>query len=304
MKQKYKLLKGGIVIIILLVLFDRGLGNLCQYMYSSSKYGIFARQNHCFNEPKEDILILGSSRAAHHYIPSIFQDSLNMTCYNAGSDGMCIYYHYVVLASWIKKHKPKLVLCDLTESDLLASKTSTFTLEAALERLAPHYGICPEVDSLCSMQGWREIVKMHSMLYRYNSKLLQIVKSNFIYSYENAGYEPLYGSLPDSTKIQMREESSMNFEKSKILYFDKLIQLTKMHNIKMILLCSPTYGTGNFAVTDTIQRIADKNKIYFWNEYSIPMLMCPKYFKDQTHLNDEGARVYSQYISERIKNIE
>ena len=49
------------------------------------------------NQPYDLAVLWG--RAAHYYVPQIFEDSLGLSCYNAGSDGMCIYYHYGILAS-------------------------------------------------------------------------------------------------------------------------------------------------------------------------------------------------------------
>ena len=39
------------------------------------------------NDCVDDILILGSSKADHHYVPSVFEDSLGLSCYNAGEMG-------------------------------------------------------------------------------------------------------------------------------------------------------------------------------------------------------------------------
>lgn len=286
---------------VLLILFDLGVGRFFQYAYETSKYGVFARQIHCLTNPIEDILVLGSSRAAHHYIPSIIQDSLNMTCYNAGSDGMCIYYHYAILSSWIKKHTPQLILYDVTETDLLSSNSSTFSLEAALDRLSPHYKTQPEIDSLFYLQGWRKTLKMNSMMYRYNSKLVQLIKCHFIPSYEDAGYEVVYGQLPDSMEIPVIDNLSTNYELNKEIYLCKLIQMTKIENIKLIFIYSPKYKRGCNTAIDRIKRIAEENTIPFIDMVNTPSLMYPKYFRDELHLNDEGAKIFSKYLVSEVK---
>lgn len=303
MKQKYIRLIALFAFVILLIVFDRGLGQLFQYTYKTSKYGILARQVHCLTAPAEDILILGSSRAAHHYIPSIFQDSLNMTCYNAGSDGMCIYYHYVILSSWIKKHIPQLVLYDVTETDILSSNSSTFSLEAALERLSPHYKTQPEIDSLFSLQGWRRTLKMHSMMYRYNSKLVQLIKCYFIPSHEDAGYEAVYGQLPDSMNIPVINNIATNYELNKETYLCKLIQMAKRENIKLIFINSPRYEVGHSAAMDRIKQIAETNAIPFIDMVNTPALMYPKYFRDESHLNNEGAKIFSRCVVGHIEKL-
>ena len=39
----------------------------------------FAREEYMRHEMKADVVLLGSSRCTHHYMPSILQDSLGMT---------------------------------------------------------------------------------------------------------------------------------------------------------------------------------------------------------------------------------
>ena len=45
---------------------------------------------------KADLLVFGSSRANHHYVPEVFEDSLKLTFYNTGKDGSGIFItlHY------------------------------------------------------------------------------------------------------------------------------------------------------------------------------------------------------------------
>ena len=105
MKEVKKVLIGLVSIIVLLVVADWAVGTWSEKMYYSSKYGMYKRQIYVMKEAKEDILIMGSSRAAHHYVPQIIEDSLGMTCYNAGSDGECIYYHYCLLSAEVQSPK-------------------------------------------------------------------------------------------------------------------------------------------------------------------------------------------------------
>ena len=287
----------------LLVLSDNLLGNFCQYSYNTSKYGILARQIYCMTDMKEDIIILGSSRAAHHYVPSILSDSLNMSCYNAGSDGMCIYYHYTILASCIKKHRPKLVIYDVSDLDLLASKSSSFTLEAALERLSPYYNSYTEVDSLFLLKGWRQTLKMKSMMYRYNSKLVQLIKCHFIPSYEDNGYEAIYGKLADGIELNVEQCRDMDFEENKKKYLKKLIQLTKKEDITLLFVHSPHYIMKKSVAMEEIKEIAKESQVPFIDMSNITELMCPKYFRDKSHLNDEGAKIYSNILGHRLKKM-
>lgn len=303
MNKCRKILLGVISFCALLVVADRGLGYISERMYYKSKYGIFHRQIYCMRESCEELLILGSSRAAHHYIPSIFTDSLGYCCYNAGSDGQCIYYQYAILASYIHRNAiPKMVLCDMTPKDAEQSEGSTFSLDAALDRLAPHYGELAEVDSLFKLKGWKESVKLKSVCYRYNSKLVQSIKCNFIPSFEDKGYEALVGDFAadeaqnESGRIEMAQIDSL-----KLFYVSKMIDLCEANGIKLVMCYSPEYRCTPSNGIGAIKRLARQRGIPFLDNSDKKELCKRKYFKDASHLNDTGAHLYSALVAHEVR---
>ena len=68
-----------------------------------------------------DILILGSSRANHSFDCKVLEDSLGMSCYNAGRDGQNMAYDAMVFFSYMERHKPKMVILDIASAMLDAS---------------------------------------------------------------------------------------------------------------------------------------------------------------------------------------
>lgn len=305
MKEVKKVLIGVVSIIVLLVVADWTVGTWSEKMYYKSKYGIFHRQIYCLQESKDDIMILGSSRAAHHYVPQIFEDSLAMTCYNAGSDGMCIYYHYAILASRIHRGcAPKMVIYEALASDAEVSSGATFSLDAALDRLAPHYGEIPAIDTLFAFNGWKENLKLMSKTYRYNSKLVQTIKCNYIPWPEDRGYEALTGMMKVKNGKAADVLDSSNdviIEERKLEYVQKLINLCKANDIKLIMCFSPKY---NYKLTEGIERIkelAHNNGVLFLDYGQAEQFQNPEYFQDASHLNDTGAHVYTEEILKQIK---
>lgn len=71
---------------------------------------IYKTDNFISDEVDANILIFGSSRAAHHYVPSILSDSLDMSCYNCGMDGNGIIYGYGKLKTITARYYPKIVI--------------------------------------------------------------------------------------------------------------------------------------------------------------------------------------------------
>lgn len=308
MKEVWKVLIGLVSFIVLLVVADWAVGTWSEKMYYSSKYGMYRRQIYVMKEANEDILVMGSSRAAHHYVPQIIEDSLGMTCYNAGSDGECIYYHYCLLSAMIERGaKPKIVIYEVMNLDAEESGGATFTLDAALDRLAPHYGEFKAVDSLFAFNGWKENVKMISKTYRYNSKLVQTIKCNYIPWPEDKGYEALMGKMDvtlyekDAALRSSSSRGTARIEKHKLEYMEKFISLCKTNDIHLVLYFSPYYNVKPAGGILTIRDLAALSGFPFYEFSSDEKYDNPKLFKDAMHLNDTGARLYTMDVIKKIK---
>ena len=306
MKDIKKIVIGVIGFCLLLVVVDWAVGTWSEKMYYKSKYGIFQRQIYCLTESQDELMILGSSRAAHHYVPQIFEDSLGMSCYNAGSDGMCIYYHYGILASRIQRGcPPKMVILEVIGTNAEVSQGASFSLDAALDRYAPHYGEFAEIDSLFVLNGWKEKVKLFSKTYKYNSKLVQTIKCNYIPWPVDRGYEALNGVMKvaeGETVADVLTPSSAlpNIEDRKLEYLQKFIKDCKENNIELVMCYSPYYGQSNPESIRMIEQIAAKNDVPFFNYGDNERFQKLEYFQDASHLNDAGAREYSKEVASRL----
>lgn len=308
MKDTKKIVVGILGFCLLLVVVDWAVGAWSEKMYYKSKYGIFRRQIYCLTESQDELMILGSSRAAHHYVPQVFEDSLGISCYNAGSDGMCIYYHYGILASRIQRGcPPKMVILEVIGTDAEVSQGATFSLEAALDRFAPHYGEFAEIDSLFAFNGWKEKVKLLSKTYKYNSKLVQTIKCNYIPWPEDRGYEALNGvmKVADGEKVAdvlLPSSERPNIEERKMVYLQKFIDDCKVNNIELVMCYSPYYGQRTPKSIYVIEELAKKNAVLFLNYGDDWRFQKPDYFQDASHLNDTGAKEYSKVVARELNN--
>lgn len=303
-KEWQKVLLGVVAMLVLFFVADRIIGFIFEKAYRNSKYGIYHRQEYCLHDSKDEILILGSSRAAHHYVPQVFTDTLGMSCYNCGSDGMCIYYHYGILSSYIARGViPKVVLLEVMNTDAVVSNGATFGLDAAVDRLAPNYGEYAEIDSLLLLGGWKERLKLFSKCYRYNSKAVQLIKCNLFPWPENMGYEAVFGQLPDTTSLRNKKYQHEKIEKEKIVYFNKFINACQENDIQLFIVESPYFAISSSQGVETLIAISKESNICWLDFKNTTTLMYPKYFKDIEHLNDEGAHVYSAIIASEIKKL-
>lgn len=81
----------------------------------------------------------------------------------------------------------------------------------------------------------------------------------------------------------------------------KLIDLCKVNNIKLVMCFSPYYNSKPTKGIELIKDMASKNGISFLDYGLDERFQNPEYFQDASHLNDSGARTYTEEILKQIK---
>lgn len=140
-----------------------------------------------------------------------------------------------------------MVVLDVISTDVEASQGTTFSLDTALERFAPHYGQFAGIDSMYAYNGWKERVKLMSKTYKYNSNFVQTIKCNFIPSPEDRGYEALSGVMKVAQDGKVADvlaptTENLDIEERKIEYLQKFIDVCKANNIGLVVSYSPYCG--------------------------------------------------------------
>lgn len=289
------------VFIIVCIASDIGIGRLFK-LYDFIYDGQEGKIHSIMTTESPEILILGSSRAAHHYIPSILQDSLNLTAYNAGISGEGTTVSYGLLKGIEKRTIPKIILCEITPIfDIYSYR------DASLNNFYPYIGQ-KEIRNLIVDFDPSENIKLCSNAYRLNSKIFVLFYSYISGEKEiSKGFEALLGKINTSKrhkKIIHELQDSVEFQinDKKEFYFRKLIEDAEEHGIHIYFLISPIFKGGNLSYY--------KKELDIIRKYNIPLLNHmndqriinnPDYFQDETHLNKEGATAYTKIIVEELK---
>jgi hypothetical protein len=291
----------GIVFLVIFFTIDFTIGSLVKISYFSQKnkytYGI--------QQVNSEIIITGSSRAEHHYIPSVISDELNLSCYNMGFGGQNIYFHYGIISSLLERYYPKIIIMELFYIDY--SKTDSRHDKDKLSILLPFYNKNRAIKEIIDMRGWVEKIKLTSKIYPFNSQIYSIIFS-FLKNENNPtlisdGYVPLYGEISSSIKYA---EKTVDFELDtiKISYIKKVISMCKQKNIRLIIVNSPILVNmdGAYESFQIICNIGKDTGIEVWNYENDTSFLKHEYFKDLVHLNNIGAYKFSKGIANRIKN--
>ncbi len=283
---------------VLVLSIDFVLGHLMEYFYFKQKKGKSYRITNVLENVKSDILIFGSSRAAQHYDPDIIEQMTGLSTYNVGLDNQSIVYHKAILDVIFTRYQPKLIVLELYEGMDFELGTNQYD---KLSVLLPYCNKYPSIKKVVEQRSYFEKIKLFSKSYPYNSLLLRIIEGNIEFTNidkSNNGFLPKIGcwNLPIKAFIQAK----INYDESKVRFFYDFVNVCKEKKIPLFVVISPNYEKceGCFSFS---QKICDTIKVNLHNYSSDSLFVSNnKYFKNPSHLNSEGAKVYSEFISLKL----
>ena len=281
---------------------DVGAGAIGRYLQGHAKGGSTRQFDDLVMKDRHDVLVMGSSRAHHHYDTPFLSDTLGLDVYNAGFDGNGVVLADGVLEMVLNRYKPKLVVFDVEPAFDVNEYDKDNHHTRYIKNLKPYYreaGVSDIIKDV-SMAEWR---KVQSGLIRYNTEILGMLVDNVINrGVERSGFQPLKGKMekepePKAPKDVVRDSF-------KLVYIEKLIGLCQENDVPLILVGSPKYGQKNSEALQPVKEIAKKYDVRFFDYYAEPSFMAHKeWFKEPMHLNSEGARVFSKMIAQEISEL-
>ena len=277
---------------------DRAVGVVCDYLYSHAKGGDTKHTYDIFNNVTADIIILGSSRAVHHYVPTIIEDSTGLSCYNCAYDNQGIINMYGRYKMIAKRKKPKYVICEIMPSLDIFKDVDDIKYLSSFKPFRDNL----ELAEIIKDYSLLEYFKTNSNIYRYNTSVFQILKDYFKPGrhYERKGFSPSKGKM--NYQPNPFHEVIGDLDTFKVRYIHKLVETTKKDGVNLIFSASPRYNADNDSSFTLLKEICKNNDIPFISFYKDSCLNKRKeLFKDRSHLNGEGAVIYTQAFIKPLK---
>jgi hypothetical protein len=299
----------------LLIISDQIIGKLLRNLYFNQKSGQQQVLTFVLSEVKSNILILGNSRAQHHYDSQILSDSLHMTCYNAGLDGgHSILLPYGQIKVLLQRYSPKLIILEIDPSAFEYDKGDYERLSIFL----PYAKEYPELQKLVCLRSPFERFKLISAIYPFNSSIISILRFNTNLSPKITynGYVPIFNKQLDAStyksfisKYAQIEKTHRTFDTVKINALKQIKLLCENKGIRLALVCSPFFQSkndnpiySNESIKDALSEVCDEDfEIYdfksdprFNNHFDL--------FADYSHLNDSGAKLFTSYLAAILKS--
>lgn len=254
------------------------------------------------NKLEDDIIILGSSRALHHYNPQVFTSLLGVSCYNCGEGGHGIIFEYGRYKLLTSRYRPKLIIYELTPS-FDYGKEKTYS--KYLGKLRPYYNKEGIKEIFQDFDSGLTSLKMESNLYKNNSMILRYIFDFVKEGKLKKGYSPLYGQLHNYIVNESLLSPDIEVDSLKLSYLEKLIIDAQSNKIPIVFAMSPLYGSANNPGPEYDYRPA----VYLFKKYNVlffnylhyePIALNPSYFHDGGHMNEDGANAYSALLAKQI----
>lgn len=307
-KKEYKesLIKLGKFLVIFLIA-DFALGMISKQLFFSQETGKYARSTYAIQETDAKVLIFGSSHAHRHYVPEVIEKELQKSCYNAGAEGQQLLYHVVLQKMIVKRIKPELIILNIDEDFLYYSKEAY----DRLSDLYPYYSDHREdLKPILGLQSKLIDFKLFFNGYQTNSTIMHVIRYYASPQIDYKGYRPLFGKIKPSKNIKEEAQSEIekgieDIDQNFVTALHTFIATARANDIKLVFVTSPTFNTVNHLANisfNTIKNIAEKENVLFIDYFNAPQFINkPQLFHDPSHLNNDGARLFTRDLIHQIK---
>ena len=296
-----KLVKYSVIILLLVAIVDFFVGKTGDYLVKKlPDYGdnLIVKPHYALQKAQGDILILGSSRAEHHYDTKILQKKFpNLTIYNAGQHNQGMNYALCVLQSCLERQIPKMVILDC-EPEVLSEE-----ITASNSTLKLYYNENNNVKKRLN-DTFKDKILIKSGFYRYNSVILKLFLDSRLPNTQDTlmGFEALEGAF-DTALLKYEEKHFSSLLDSPISDFKKIISLSRQYNFKLYICISPYYyhQNENSLPYITLKRICKENSVTCFDYMNDKYFdSAPQLFHDINHLNEKGAQIFTEKLSDKI----
>lgn len=283
---------------VVLILIDYVLGSGLAYFYHKQTSGDLYRTNYSMDSTRAEVLVVGSSRANHHYDAALMAGKLGKTVYNGGRDGQGFIYSAAVISAITHRYKPEVIIIDILPEEFFFDERDRLT------SLFPYHDN-PHITPYIEYAGDFEKFKLLSKVYPYNSLLTSIVAGNANLERsgkDHFGFIPLEGVMPKNSVIKVNKSKPKLINMEKLALFEKLLVDMENQKIPCFIVISPLYKelipdatiTTCESIASNFKHIKFLNfaKSEHYNDYAL--------FWDANHLNARGAQRFTTEVIDSL----
>jgi hypothetical protein len=288
--QKFIIVIAKILLTILLLLIVLDWVYTTVYLHSSNR----GKVEKVFNSKtgNYDVVILGSSRANNHFVPELFEKK-GLKTFNYGMSGAHLFEASLMLKLMAERnYKIKTVileadlgLCNEKESEAIAAKFLPYIHHS--EVIKEHFSKQENFKELYYIPFYRYIDFDALIGFREMYNTATGKPTNIL---DHLGYHPLTSNKTGNMKNDIR---ALKTTRNK--YYEEIKQVCKANHYNLITvmtpMCSDVKGLDYFEKA---------NQIYPEIHNLENVVQGDHYFSSCGHMNDAGARMFTEVVIERF----
>lgn len=303
-----------VLFLAILAGFALGLNGLITFGLRHVKTGQYGVSNRLMRgEINAQIVINGSSRALSGFDPRIIQAATGLSAYNIGRNGSQTDMQLAVLKAYLEHNrKPEIVIQTLDSFSFVAThevynpaQYVPYINDAPLyqqlrqinpgiwkSRYVPLYGYVVDdmgmswVLGLGQLVGWTE---REDYFLGFNPRPLKWTDE----------FNSFRAANPDGVNWPIESEGSQSVE--------ELIRVCQTNGVKLIFVYAPEYSEmqrltkNRNEVFSDFRNLSRKYGVAFWDYSDWRFAADTQYFQNSQHLNQDGARVFSSDLGNRLQ---
>ena len=280
---------------------------------------VYHKANWVFKKKGEkiDYVVLGSSRAYNVIDINTIDLATSLNGLNLGESGAAYAEAYILLEHFLRENQTKLVVLCLDYPSLNSAESFSYPFK--------EYAFLPQFEEDSVEPVFADLLPAYKFwMYKF-VKASKYIEFNTKYPiYDNLlayGQEEKY-ELQEITKGSKlvnknqrvegfktegveKVDGKVKFNESDLKYLSKIVHLCRSKNIKLLGYSAPIFtelyeARGYENINNQIALLA-KNLKLDWADYSAIGLSSKKnYFADYSHLNKEGAEIFSKILGKGI----
>ena len=226
-----------------------------------------------------------------------------MPSYNVARDGCFFSYNCCVINSILDRYTPELIIWENGTEYLYEG------ISDPLESLYPYYSQNKWVlRTIQEELPWTEYLRLNSNIYQYNSIVHRILmRYRGRHSFSDGtikGYLPLAPKqLRKHLELRKEELESTTLSKTKIDRFRSTLERAQNMGVRIVVVDSPKYKlrTNENLSASKMQEMCERYGALYIDNSQIPYFLDhPELFNDATHMNDDGAKAYTELFLKQI----
>jgi hypothetical protein len=257
----------------------------------------------------DDLIVLGSSRAAHNLVAAEIGAVSGVTAYNLGVAGSDVDFHAQLLELILSTGMvPRYLLLAVDGAEVKDDPSINFRFD-----LLYPYASDARISKI--LVSRRQLNRQLSQLFHTYREKLGFIEVFRPYALLR---KPLHETRADGSiplVVNSTSYAKLKFKDGNNIYsatnesprlrgrFDELVGMCKKNNTQLVLIVSPNFARPIEGLAERMQALAGAGAILL--DYSArPEFLRKELFSDVAHLNSDGALLLSRMIGDDLRRVE